>query len=237
MNEIRQSSDRVTTSGLPDTRPTTPPEGLAAAFAGSVFAVVAPSGAGKTSLVRALLTEHGALQLSVSFTTRAPRPGETDGVDYFFVSRDDFLARRDAGEFLEWAEVHGNLYGTSRRWISERIEAGDDILLEIDWQGAVQVRARFPDAVGIFIAPPSLEELRQRLMRRGQDAPAVIEQRVKAATRELQEAHRFEYVIINQDFASALQDLSAVIEASRVRYRQQQARHAELFVRLGLAAR
>lgn len=204
------------------------------AFSGSVFAVVAPSGAGKTSLVRALLAEHGALQLSVSVTTRKPRPGETDGVDYFFVTREEFARRRDAGEFLEWAEVHGNLYGTSRHWIADRIAAGDDILLEIDWQGAVQVREQFPDAVGIFIAPPSIEELRQRLMRRGQDASAVIEQRVNAATRELREAHRFEYVIINQDFASALRNLSAVIEASRVRFRQQRMRHAELFANLGL---
>lgn len=204
-------------------------------FSGSVFAVVAPSGAGKTSLVRALLAEHGALQLSVSYTTRAPRPGESDGVDYLFVSRDEFEARREAGEFLEWAQVHGNLYGTSRRWIEARIAGGDDILLEIDWQGAVQVREQFPDAVGIFIAPPSIDELRQRLMRRGQDRPEIIEQRVNAATRELREAYRFEYVIINQDFASALRNLGAIVEASRVRFRQQKARHQDLFGRIGLA--
>ncbi len=207
-----------------------------AAYSGSLFVVIAPSGAGKTSLVRALLDQHGALQLSVSYTTRAPREGEADGKDYNFVTREDFLQRRDAGEFLEWAEVHGNLYATSLHWLAERIAAGDDILLEIDWQGAMQVKQQFPDAVGIFIAPPSIEELRARLQRRGLDAEPVIEQRVLAATSELKEAHRFEYVIINQDFASALQELKSVVEASRVRYRQQQARHQELFASLGLVS-
>jgi len=210
---------------------------LPRAYAGSLFVVIAPSGAGKTSLVRALLDQHGAVQLSVSYTTRPPRDGEVDGKDYNFVNRESFIARRDEGEFLEWAEVHGNLYATSKHWISERIQSGDDILLEIDWQGAMQVREQFPDAVGIFIAPPSVEELRMRLKRRGQDADEIIEQRVRAATNELQEAHRFEYVIINQDFASALKELSSIVEASRVRYRQQQARHGELFGRLGLVTR
>ncbi|MFK7962897.1 MAG: guanylate kinase [Burkholderiaceae bacterium] len=213
------------------------PDTLPQAYAGSLFVVIAPSGAGKTSLVRALLDQHGAVQLSVSFTTRAPREGEVDGKDYNFVSRERFIERRDAGEFLEWAEVHGNLYATSKRWIAEQIEGGDDILLEIDWQGAMQVREQFPDAVGIFIAPPSVEELRKRLKRRGQDADEIIEQRVLAATNELKEAHRFEYVIINQDFASALRELSSIVEAARVRYRQQQARHAELFGTLGLKKR
>jgi len=207
------------------------------AYAGSLFVVIAPSGAGKTSLVRALLDQHGALQLSVSFTTRTPREGEIDGKDYNFVSKDEFIAKRDDEEFLEWAEVHGNLYATSKHWIAERIDSGDDILLEIDWQGAMQVRQQFPDAVGIFIAPPSVDELRMRLKRRGQDADEIIEQRVLAATKELKEAYRFEYVIINQDFASALKELSSIVEASRVRYRQQQARHGELFSKLGLVSR
>lgn len=202
--------------------------------AGSLFVIVAPSGAGKTSLVRALLARHPELQLSVSCTTRAPRVGETDGRDYLFVSRAEFDARRDRGEFLEWAEVHGNLYGTSRVWIAEQIAAGADILLEIDWQGALQVRERFPDALGIFIAPPSLAELRIRLERRGQDSPEVIERRLTAATREFREAHRFEYVIINQDFTSALRDLSAIIEAGRVRFSRQAARHPALFAELSL---
>src|SRR5690606_2770214 len=166
----------------------TPPDS-----AGSLFVVAAPSGAGKTSLVRALLTDRPLLQLSVSFTTRAPRAGEVNGRDYHFVDRSDFEARREAGEFLEWAEVHGNLYATSRRWIEERICAGVDIVLEIDWQGAVQVQQLFPDAVGIFIVPPSIDALRERLERRGQDSAEVIERRVAAARAELKQAHRFQY--------------------------------------------
>lgn len=206
------------------------------ARAGSLFIVVAPSGAGKTSLVRALLDQHAGLQLSVSFTTRAPRPGEVDGRDYLFVTPAEFERRRADGEFLEWAQVHGNHYGTSRAWILERMAAGDDILLEIDWQGAVQVARQIPDAVGIFIAPPSIEELRMRLLRRGQDAEATIERRVHAAAAELREAHRFEYVIINQDFASALGDLSAIVRGARSRFAQQRIRHAELFEQLGIMA-
>ncbi len=205
------------------------------AYAGSLYVIVAPSGAGKTSLVRSLLDRHGGLALSVSYTTRAPREGEVDGQDYFFISREQFETRRAQGEFIESALVHGNYYGTSGKWISERIADGDDILLEIDWQGAVQVKEQFPDAVGIFIAPPSIDELRTRLMRRGQDSDDVIERRLEAATQELKEAHRFEYVIINQDFASALGDLDSVIQSARARFRQQRARHADLFNGLGIA--
>jgi guanylate kinase len=205
------------------------------AYAGSLYVIVAPSGAGKTSLVRNLLDRHGALALSVSYTTRDPREGEVDGVDYFFVSREQFEQRQSEGEFIESALVHGNYYGTSGQWISERISAGDDILLEIDWQGAVQVKEQFPDAVGIFIAPPSIDELRTRLKRRGTDSEEVIERRLKAATEELRQAHRFEYVIINQDFASAAGELDAVIQSARARFRQQRARHAELFDGLGIA--
>ena len=201
---------------------------------GSLFVVVAPSGAGKTSLVRALLERQPQMRLSISFTTRAPRPGESDGVDYFFVDRAEFEQRRDAGEFLEWAEVHGNLYATSRRWIEERVAEGTDIVLEIDWQGAVQVQRLFSDAVGVFIAPPSIEELRRRLTARGQDSEAVIERRVTAAEAELKQAHRFQYVIINQDFTSALQQLSAVVEASRLRYPKQKARSPSVFAALGI---
>lgn len=205
------------------------------AYAGSLYVIVAPSGAGKTSLVRNLLDRHGALALSVSYTTREPREGEVDGEDYFFISTEQFEQRQANGEFIESALVHGNYYGTSGKWISDRIEAGDDILLEIDWQGAMQVKEQFPDAVGIFIAPPSIEELRTRLKRRGQDAGDVIERRLKAATEELKQAHRFEYVIINQDFASALGNLDSVIQSARARFRQQRARHSELFDGLGIA--
>jgi guanylate kinase len=201
---------------------------------GSLLIVVAPSGAGKTSLVRHLLSVRDGIRLSVSCTTRAPRPGERDGVDYVFVSDDDFRARRERGEFLEWAHVHGNHYGTSRAWIADQIADGVDIVLEIDWQGAVQIRRLFPEAVSVFIAPPSLQVLRQRLTARGQDAPDVIERRIEAARTELEHASDCQYVIINQDFAAACQALVAIADAVRCRYAQQARRHAGLFAELGM---
>ncbi len=200
--------------------------------AGSLFVIVAPSGAGKTSLVRAMMNERPAVELSISCTTRAPRPGESDGRDYWFIDRAEFEQRRDAGEFLEWAEVHGNLYGTSRQWIASRIAAGKDIVLEIDWQGAVQVQQLFPDAIGVFIAPPSMETLRERLERRGQDSDEVIERRMTAARGELDQAHRFQYVIINQEFATALQQLICLVDSAGLRFEKQQAREPNLFDRL-----
>jgi guanylate kinase len=201
---------------------------------GSLFVVAAPSGAGKTSLVRALLDRQPGIQLSVSFTTRPARPGEVDGRDYHFVDVAGFDQRRQAGEFLEWAEVHGNLYGTSRDWIESRVAQGVDIVLEIDWQGATQVRRLYPDAVGIFIAPPSIDALRERLVARGQDSTAVIDKRIAAAQTELKQAHRFQYVIINQDFTRASQELATVVEACRLRFAQQRARHPGVFGRLGM---
>jgi guanylate kinase len=202
--------------------------------AGSLFVVAAPSGAGKTTLVRALLAQQPQMQLSVSFTTRLPRPGEREGIDYCFVDHREFDRRREAEEFLEWAEVHGNLYATSRAWIEERIAAGVDIVLEIDWQGAVQVQQLFPDAVGIFIVPPSIDALRQRLRERDQDSAEVIERRLAAAEAELKQASRFQYVIINQDFARALGELVTVVEASRLRFSRQTARHHDIFAALGI---
>lgn len=201
---------------------------------GSLFVVAAPSGAGKTSLVRALLDREPRIRLSVSFTTRAPRPGEIDGRDYFFVERADFERRRDNGEFLEWAEVHGNLYATSRHWLEAQMAEGTDIVLEIDWQGAVQVQRIYPDAIGVFIAPPSVQTLHERLVSRGQDTADTIAQRVAAAQAELRQAHRFQYVIINQDFTRALDDLFTVVAASRLRFAQQKARHAHTFAALGI---
>ncbi len=202
--------------------------------AGNLFVVTAPSGAGKTSLVHALLAQQPQLRLSVSWTTRAPRNGEVDGRDYHFIDRAEFERRREAGEFLEWAEVHGNLYGTSRTWIEEQIRAGVDIVLEIDWQGAAQVQRLFPRAVCVFIVPPSLEALRQRLEGRGQDSPAVIAQRMTASRDELQQAFRFEYVIINQDFVVALEQLQILVEAARLRLSGQRIRHREVFAALGI---
>src|SRR6185312_17029424 len=161
-------------------------------------------GAGKSTLVNALLAREPSIKLSISYTTRAPRPGEQHGREYFFTSIDDFLARSTSGEFLESAEVHGNFYGTSRLQIAEQMKIGTDVLLEIDWQGAQQVKRQFPHAVGIFILPPSIAALEERLKKRGQDEPHVITRRLLAAGGEIAHAPEFEYVIINQDFATAL---------------------------------
>lgn len=204
------------------------------AIAGNIFLVVAPSGAGKSTLVNALLAKDAAIRLSVSFTTRPPRPGETDGREYHFVSVENFKARRARGEFLESAEVHGNYYATSRLWIEERMREGSDVLLEIDWQGARQVKAAFPHAVGIFILPPSIDALEKRLHKRGQDAPHVIARRLLAAGSEIAHAPEFDYVIINEDFERALADLTAIVTAARLRYASQAARHHELFAQLGI---
>ncbi len=200
--------------------------------AGSLFIVVAPSGAGKTTLVRALLDARPGMELSVSFTTRAPREGEQHGVDYHFIDRPEFEQRRSAGEFVEWAEVHDNLYGTSRDWLMQRMAEGHDIVLEIDCQGARQVAALFPDAITVFIAPPSMRVLRERLERRGKDSAEVIERRMQAARDELMQAHRFQYVIINQDFAAALGQLASIVDAAGLRFGKQRARAPALFAQL-----
>lgn len=202
---------------------------------GSLLIVVAPSGAGKTSLVRALLAARNDVRLSISFTTRSPRPGEQDGVDYRFVTTEDFEQRRTQGEFVEWAEVHGNFYGTSRAWLQEQTARGVDVVLEIDWQGARQILRVFPEAISIFIAPPSMATLRERLTRRGQDTPEVIERRMNAARNELQHAGECQYVIINQDFAVAAQALANLTDSARLRFSRQQRRHSALFDDLGMA--
>ncbi len=202
--------------------------------AGNVFLVVAPSGAGKSSLVNALLAQDPSIHLSVSCTTRAPRSGELDGKDYRFVTNDTFEQLRAGDQLLEWAQVHGNYYGTPRDAVDAAIRSGTDILLEIDWQGARQVERLFPRAVGIFILPPSIAALRDRLTRRGQDAPDVIERRIQGAAAEIAHASEFEYVIINQDFSVALQELSLIIGAARLRRENQAARHAALFASLGV---
>lgn len=202
--------------------------------AGNIFMVVAPSGAGKSSLVNALLAQDPGLSLSVSCTTREPRNGEQDGEHYRFVSTDTFQALRDRGDMLEWAEVHGNFYGTPRDRVAQAIGSGQDIILEIDWQGARQVRQHYPQATGIFILPPSIEALETRLNKRGQDAPQVIARRLLAAGGEMAHASDCEYVIINQDFSIALQQLQQVVAATRLRYAAQSVRHADLFMQLGI---
>ncbi len=199
---------------------------------GTLFIVSAPSGAGKTTLVRLLLEQDAHVRLSISYTTRPPRPGEQNGREYHFVSVADFLAMKERGDFLESAEVHGNYYGTSRVWLVEQMRAGRDILLEIDWQGAQQVRRRFPDAVGIFIMPPSLDELERRLRGRGTDSAEVIARRLAAARDEMSHVGEFEYVIINNQLQEALGDLLAALRASRLRLARQRARHPELFTPL-----
>ncbi len=168
-----------------------------------MFLVVAPSGAGKSTLVNALLARDSNIQLSVSCTTRAPRPGEQSGREYHFSSVDEFERRRAAGEFIESAEVHGNYYATSRIWIEQRVRTGIDVLLEIDWQGARQVKAQFAQTVGIFILPPSIEALEARLKKRGQDSPAVIARRLSAARSEIEHAPEFDFIVINEDFRSS----------------------------------
>lgn len=205
-------------------------------FAGNIFLVVAPSGAGKSTLVNALLAEDIAISLSVSYTTRPARPGDRDGREYHFVTLEDFKTRRVRGEFLESAEVHGNFYATSRVWIEERMRAGHDVLLEIDWQGARQVKTAFPHAVGIFILPPSIDALAERLHKRGQDAAQVIDRRLLAAGSEIAHAPEFDYVLINEDFSLALAQLTSIVTATRLRYASQAARHHALFVQLGIPA-
>lgn len=200
---------------------------------GVLLIVAAPSGAGKTSMVKALLKNDPGIRLSVSYTSRAPRPGEVDGKDYHFVSKEAFLEMASRGEFLESAEVYGNFYGTSQTWIAGEIAAGNDILLEIDWQGAIQVKRHFPDAVSAFILPPSLSALRNRLNNRGQDNQEVIEKRMAAACDDISHAGEFDYIIVNDDFDQALMDLTAVIKASRLTTPRQSAKLLKLFEAFG----
>ena len=195
---------------------------------GNVFIICAPSGAGKTSLVAELLRRDRSARLSVSHTTRAPRPGEQDGRNYHFVSRPAFEAMIGRGEFLESAEVHGNLYGTSQAWIDEQLARDVDIVLEIDWQGAQQVRRLIAEAIGIFILPPSPDTLRRRLIDRGQDSEAVIERRLQAARGEIAHLAEFDYVMINNNFDDAVEDLVSIVRATRLRTAAQVSRHSDL---------
>jgi guanylate kinase len=184
---------------------------------GILFIVSAPSGAGKTSLVQALCTADPGVRVSVSFTTRAPRSGEQPGRHYHFVTLEAFERMLERGELLESALVHGNHYGTGEPWVRAELAAGPDVVLEIDWQGAQQVRGRFPEAVGVFVLPPSLPVLERRLSSRDQDAPEVITARLAVAQAEMAHACEYDYVIINDDFNIAVQDLCAVVRAARLR--------------------
>jgi guanylate kinase len=201
---------------------------------GNLFVVAAPSGAGKSSLVKALLELDSRLAVSVSHTTRAPRGQEQHGREYWFVSEAEFRAKVEHGDFFEWAEVHGNLYGTSRKAIEERLMHGEDVVLEIDWQGALQIKQLFPHAVLIFILPPSWNELQQRLQRRGEDGPEVIAQRMVNARVEVAQARHFDYVIINQLFETALFDLKTVVHSQRLKYAAQCRNGSQVFAALNL---
>ena len=198
--------------------------------------VTAPSGAGKSSLVNALLAKDAGICLSISCTTRAPRPAEVEGRDYRFISVPVFEQMQQSNQLLEWALVHGNYYGTPRDRIDEATARGQDVLLEIDWQGARQVKQHFPNAIGIFILPPSIGALEDRLQARGQDSQEVIERRIRAASEEISHAPEFEYVIINQEFSVALHELIQVIHTARLRYSSQAYRHADLFATFGLTS-
>jgi len=184
---------------------------------GLLFVVTAPSGAGKSSLIDALLKDDPRLKLSISYTTRPPRPGEQNGREYHFVDEKTFLGMLERGEFFESAEVHGNRYGTAQAVIREALARGQDLVLEIDWQGAQQVRKLLPDAIGVFILPPSVPELERRMRARGQDSEAVIRQRLAGAEEEISHSPEFDYVIINKDFEIAKQDLQAIIRTERLK--------------------
>ena len=199
---------------------------------GKLFIITAPSGAGKTSLVHALLEQDRQVRLSISHTTRAPRPGETNGKEYFFVDEATFLKKLDEQDFLESALVHGARYGTSKSQVNQALSQGFDVILEIDWQGAQQIKKIYPQAISIFILPPSIHELEQRLRRRGQDAEEVIARRVAGAHEEMRHVSEFDYVTINHIFEVALQDLLAVIRTQRLRSQTQLNKHADLLQQL-----
>jgi len=213
----------------------TPPSALRSTdYPGNLFVVAAPSGTGKSSLVKALLQLDGQLAVSVSHTTRAPRGQEIDGREYHFVSEAAFrdMVSRDA--FFEWAEVHGHLYGTSREAIAERLSDGADVVLEIDWQGALQIKRLFTEAVLVFILPPNWDELKQRLLRRAEDPHEVIETRLSNARIEVAQARHFDYVVINALFETALFDLKTIVHARRLKYAVQRRSKAAVFEALNL---
>lgn len=199
---------------------------------GTLYIVAAPSGAGKSSIVNAVLARDPNICLSISFTSRAPRPGERHAEHYHFVSKDEFEAMVAAGDFFEHALVHGDWKGTARQSVEPQLAAGKDVLLEIDWQGARQVRAKVPDAVSVFILPPSREALEQRMRARGQDSEEVIRQRLEAAREEMSHYGEFDYVIVNETFAVAVEEACSILTASRLRKEQQVARHSRLITAL-----
>jgi guanylate kinase len=204
-------------------------------YPGNLFVVAAPSGAGKSSLVKSLLELDSHLVVSISHTTRPPRGQEQDGREYMFVDAATFQGMVNSGDFFEWAEVHGNLYGTSRAAIEQRVSSGQDVVLEIDWQGALQIKQIFPNAILIFILPPSWEELAQRLNRRGEDAPEVITHRMSNARIEVAQAEHFDFVIINALFETALFDLKAIVHSQRLKFAALKRSKPAVFAALNLS--
>lgn len=202
---------------------------------GTLFVVSAPSGAGKTSLVAALLERDPLLSVSVSHTTRPQREGEQNGVDYHFVAVEQFQQMIDEAVFLEYAEVFGNYYGTSQQWVRQTLREGRDVILEIDWQGAAQIRRLMPECVGIFVLPPSRSVLRERLVGRGKDAADVIERRLAKAAEECSHAQEFDYIVVNDDFDIALIDLQSIVRSQRLQVGRQQVRHLGLLKELSRA--
>jgi len=217
---------------MKETRGMSQPATNDATAPGTLFVLSAPSGAGKTSLVRALLEADPGIEVSISHTTRPKRPTEVDGVNYHFVTPEAFARMQARDAFLEHARVFGNLYGTSADWVAKRLATGGDVILEIDWQGAEQIRARMPEAVEIFILPPSLATLAGRLKGRGQDDPEVIERRLNEARLEMSHHGHYDYLIVNDDFATALADLCAIVRAERLRKIRQALRQAPLIASL-----
>jgi guanylate kinase len=203
-------------------------------YAGSLFIISAPSGAGKSSLVKALLAQDNGVDVSVSYTTRTPRSGEQEGLDYHFIDEPTFKIWLAEEKFLEHAYVHGNWYGTSKPWVEAKIAQGKDVLLEIDWQGALQMMQKLPHAVSIFILPPSIEELERRLRGRATDAENIIIKRLAAATEEIAQAHHYNFIIINDDFKIALEQLKSIVSAARCRFLQQRKRHHVKFLNFQL---
>ena len=219
----------------PTMNPSSNPAAALPDYPGNLYVVSAPSGAGKSSLVKALLELDARLMVSVSHTTRAPRGQEQHGREYWFVGQDEFQAMIDRGDFFEWAQVHGNRYGTSRAAIERRLQAGEDVVLEIDFQGALQIKQIFPHAVLVFVLPPSWEELLQRLRRRGEDTPEVIEQRMINARHEVAQARHFDYIVVNALFDTALFDLKTIVHAQRLKYSTQRRSRPAVFDALQLS--